>query len=82
MWQKSSKNRQKPLLRKKRSQKTEVVVLTIICFLEAWLSPLWVFIIRGRRLWLPSDEPQRPRKSLSPSPYNLSQNKSQAAIFG
>ena len=25
---------------------------------------------------------QRPRESLSPSPYNLSQNQSQAAIFG
>lgn len=49
---KKNQNRQKPLLRKKRSQRTQAAESTVICFLEleVGLSPLWVFIISERRL--------------------------------
>lgn len=41
-----------PLLKKKRSQRTQAAESTVICFLEleVWLSPFWVFIINERRL--------------------------------
>jgi len=50
--QKRTKNCQKPLRRKKRSQRTQAAESTVICFLEleVELSPLWVFIISERRL--------------------------------
>lgn len=49
---KKNQNRQKPLLRKKRSQRTQAAESTVICFLEleVGLSPHWVFIISERRL--------------------------------
>ena len=41
-----------PLLKKKRSQRTQAAESTVICFLEleVWLFPFWVFIINERRL--------------------------------
>ena len=49
---KKNQNRQMPLLKKKRSQRTQAAESTVICFLEleVWLSPFWVFIINERRL--------------------------------
>ena len=63
---KKNQNRQKPLLRKKRSQRIQAAESTVICFLEleVGLSPLWVFIISERRLWPPSGEPPHPAKML------------------